>query len=227
MKDRALIIKILGIWPSEKHLMKGIKHWWNPKGHYELQLSSKGLFTIIFYNLEDKDRVFKKCSLLLQLDSIIYVVLERSLLPKKRRLCLCNSLDTPVLPSLGVLARGNPDRHLKHARKVCQIITGHEVEKIHFLCMNMCLHEYLEIPSKICYHRVSRRRMDIDHRLLTHPLHMLEMSWTWESLQRLPPQCTNPTNSRGNKARWFHPRAGTEEAHIEKIHADRKQAYPN
>jgi hypothetical protein len=26
MKDRALIIKILGIWPSEKHLMKGIKH---------------------------------------------------------------------------------------------------------------------------------------------------------------------------------------------------------
>jgi hypothetical protein len=30
-----------------------------PKGDYELQLSSKGFFTIIFYNLEDKDRVFE------------------------------------------------------------------------------------------------------------------------------------------------------------------------
>jgi hypothetical protein len=39
--------------------MKWIKHWWNLKGDYELQLRSKGFFTIIFYSLEDKDSVFE------------------------------------------------------------------------------------------------------------------------------------------------------------------------
>jgi hypothetical protein len=58
MKDHALIGKFLGIWPSESDLTKWIKHWWNPKGDYEMQLSSKGLFKIIFYSMEDKDRVF-------------------------------------------------------------------------------------------------------------------------------------------------------------------------
>jgi hypothetical protein len=29
-----------------------------PKGHYELQLGSKGFFTIILHNLEDKDIIF-------------------------------------------------------------------------------------------------------------------------------------------------------------------------
>jgi hypothetical protein len=31
-----------------------MKMWWNPKGDYELKLSSKGFFTVIFYNLEGK-----------------------------------------------------------------------------------------------------------------------------------------------------------------------------
>jgi hypothetical protein len=34
------------------------KIWWNLKGDYEVQLSSKGFFTIILYNLEDKDTIF-------------------------------------------------------------------------------------------------------------------------------------------------------------------------
>jgi hypothetical protein len=38
--------------------MRWIKDWWNPKGDYEVQLSSKGFFTIILYSLEDKDRIF-------------------------------------------------------------------------------------------------------------------------------------------------------------------------
>jgi hypothetical protein len=37
--------------------MRLIKDWWNPKGDYEVQLSSKGFFTIILYSLEDKDRI--------------------------------------------------------------------------------------------------------------------------------------------------------------------------
>jgi hypothetical protein len=59
MRDHALIGKFLGLWPSERDLARWIKAWWNPKGYYELQLSSKGFFTVIFYNLEDKDHVFE------------------------------------------------------------------------------------------------------------------------------------------------------------------------
>jgi hypothetical protein len=58
MMDHALIDKFLGLWPTERDLTRWIKDWWNPKGDYEVQLSSKGFFTIILYNLEDKDKIF-------------------------------------------------------------------------------------------------------------------------------------------------------------------------
>jgi hypothetical protein len=59
MKEHSLIGTFLGLWPLERDLMRWIKTWWNPKGDYDVQLSSKGFFTIIFYNLEDKDRIFE------------------------------------------------------------------------------------------------------------------------------------------------------------------------
>jgi hypothetical protein len=59
MHDFALIDKFLGLWPSEKDLVKWIHHWWKPKGHYDLQLGSKGFFTIILHNLEDRNRIFE------------------------------------------------------------------------------------------------------------------------------------------------------------------------
>ena len=59
MRDHALIGKFIGLWPSEKDLACWIKTWWNPKGDYEHQLSSKGFFIVIFYNLEDKDKIFE------------------------------------------------------------------------------------------------------------------------------------------------------------------------
>lgn len=59
MREHALIGKFLGLWSSERDLNRWIKHWWNPKGDYEVQLSSKGFFTIIMYNLEDRDRIFE------------------------------------------------------------------------------------------------------------------------------------------------------------------------
>jgi hypothetical protein len=52
----------LWLWPSEWDFMHWIKTWWNPKGDYELQLSSKRFLTIIFFNLEDKDRIFENGS---------------------------------------------------------------------------------------------------------------------------------------------------------------------
>jgi hypothetical protein len=58
MQDHALIGKFLGLWPSERELIKWIQYWWQPKGHYDLQLGSKGFFTIILHNLEDRNRIF-------------------------------------------------------------------------------------------------------------------------------------------------------------------------
>jgi hypothetical protein len=59
MRDHALIGKFLGLWPTENDLARWIMAWWNPMGDYELQMSSKGFFTIISYNLEDKDMIFE------------------------------------------------------------------------------------------------------------------------------------------------------------------------
>jgi hypothetical protein len=58
MREHALIGNFLGLWPSEWDLLRWIKDWWNPKGDYEVQLNSKGVFMIILYNLEDTDRIF-------------------------------------------------------------------------------------------------------------------------------------------------------------------------
>ena len=49
-KEKALIRKFVGIWPKEKDLVKWINGVWKPKGHYDLQLGSKGFFTFIFFN---------------------------------------------------------------------------------------------------------------------------------------------------------------------------------
>jgi len=59
MKDHALIGKFIGIWPTEKALLWWIQTHWKPKGHFDLQLGSKGFFTIIFFNMEDRNRVFE------------------------------------------------------------------------------------------------------------------------------------------------------------------------
>ena len=59
MRDHALIGKFLCLWPTKRDSTPCIKTLWSPKGDYELPLSSKGFFIVIFYNLEDKDHVFE------------------------------------------------------------------------------------------------------------------------------------------------------------------------
>ena len=54
MKDHALIGKFMGFWPTEYALRGWIAAKWKPKAHFDLQLGSKGFFTIIFHHLEDK-----------------------------------------------------------------------------------------------------------------------------------------------------------------------------
>jgi len=48
----------MGLWPTERALCQRIKQHWKPKGDVKLHLGAKGFFTVVFTNLEDKDRVF-------------------------------------------------------------------------------------------------------------------------------------------------------------------------
>jgi len=60
MRDHALICKFVGFWPSERDLARWIQQRWKPKGHIDLKLGAKGFFTVIFSNLEDKERTFEE-----------------------------------------------------------------------------------------------------------------------------------------------------------------------
>jgi len=55
----AIIYKFMGLWPTKKALQTWIKYHWKPKGSINLHLGSKGFFTVVFTNIEDKDRVFE------------------------------------------------------------------------------------------------------------------------------------------------------------------------
>ena len=59
MKERVLIGKLVGIWPTEKTLVWWINSTWKPQGHFDLQLGAKGFFTIIFFNEEDRTKIFE------------------------------------------------------------------------------------------------------------------------------------------------------------------------
>ena len=59
MKDHALIAKFIGYWPIKKDLIWWINYHWKPKGGYELRLGAKGFFTVVFYNVEDKNKIFE------------------------------------------------------------------------------------------------------------------------------------------------------------------------
>ena len=59
MQTYAIICKFMGLWPTEKALQAWIRYHWKPKGSIDLHLGSKGFFTVVFANIEDKDRVFE------------------------------------------------------------------------------------------------------------------------------------------------------------------------
>ena len=59
MKTHALICKFMGLWSKKRTLRNCIKYQWKPSGEVELHLGSKGFFTVVFMNLEDRDKVFE------------------------------------------------------------------------------------------------------------------------------------------------------------------------
>jgi len=59
MQTYAIICKFMALWPTEKALQNWIKYHWKPKGSIDLHLGSKGFFTVVFMNIEDKDKFFE------------------------------------------------------------------------------------------------------------------------------------------------------------------------
>jgi len=59
MKTYALIEKFIGIWLIERALLNWIAIKWKPKSHFDLQLGSKGFFTIIFTQLDDRYKILE------------------------------------------------------------------------------------------------------------------------------------------------------------------------
>lgn len=59
MQTYAIICKFMGLWPTKKALQTWIRYQCKPKGSIDLHLGSKCFFTVVFVNIEDKDRVFE------------------------------------------------------------------------------------------------------------------------------------------------------------------------
>ena len=58
MKEHDLIGKFVGICPAKKTSVV-VNTTWKPQGNYDFQLGAKGFFTIIFFNEEDRTRIFE------------------------------------------------------------------------------------------------------------------------------------------------------------------------
>lgn len=58
MAEHAMIYKFMGFWTTERALCLWIKQQWKPKVDVRLHLGAKGFFTVVFTNLDDKDRIF-------------------------------------------------------------------------------------------------------------------------------------------------------------------------
>ena len=59
MGSYAIIYKFMGLWPTEKALQTWIKYHWKTKGSIDLHLGAKEFFTVVFSNIEDKDKIFE------------------------------------------------------------------------------------------------------------------------------------------------------------------------
>jgi hypothetical protein len=118
MREHALIGKFLGLWPSERDLLRWIKDWWNPKGDYKVQLSSKGFFMIILYNLEDKDKIFDNGPYFYNSAGLFLRFWTDRFSPEKEDFTMA-----PVwirLYSLsGIMAGGNTNGYRKYCGTIC------------------------------------------------------------------------------------------------------------
>jgi hypothetical protein len=86
MRAHSLIRNFLGLYSSKHDIIKWINTKWKPKGHFDLQVGSKKKFTVIFHNLEDKDRIFKNGPYFFNSASIYLIFWIEQFIPEKEEI---------------------------------------------------------------------------------------------------------------------------------------------
>jgi hypothetical protein len=109
MKTHVLIYKFIGLWPIERMLCNWIKYQWKPSGEVDLHLGSKGFFTTIFMNLEDRDKIFDGGGgggggILPCLSRTVHETMEGKILPRKRKFQKCACMPENLLIAFRLLA---------------------------------------------------------------------------------------------------------------------------
>lgn len=91
MRDHALICRFVGYWPSKRELYRWIDQRWKPRGQVDLKLGAQGFFTAIFYNLEDRNRIFEEGPYFLNNAGLFVKYWEERYNPGKEKM-----MDAPV-----------------------------------------------------------------------------------------------------------------------------------
>lgn len=136
MKDHALIAKFVGIWPIEKDLICWINHHWKPRGDYELRLGAKKFFIIIFYNLEDKNKIFEGGSYLYNLTGLYLTFWQKRF--------SCTNMVEALFPPLQVLQVRDPIRYRKYVGSVHRSRRSNKIDEVCLLRPDLRLPRYLK-----------------------------------------------------------------------------------
>jgi hypothetical protein len=96
-------LQIYGIMAHKKALHNWIKYHWKPNGELKLHLGSKAFFTVVFINLEDRDRVFEGGPYFHASVGLYMQPWKENFLPRKRDLQKGISLVKTLIPTLRLL----------------------------------------------------------------------------------------------------------------------------
>jgi len=136
MKAHELIFKFIGLWPIERMLWNWIKYQRKPSGEVDLHLGLKGFFTIVFMNLEDRDKIFEG-GILPCLSKTVHATMEGKILPWKRKFQKCACMLENLLIAFILLAILDLWRNREQTRKIREHMRRNPKRKIHLLRNNV------------------------------------------------------------------------------------------
>jgi hypothetical protein len=138
MKMQTLICKFMGLLPTERTLCSLIKYHWKQSGEVELHFGSKGFFTAVFMNLEDKDKVFGGGGCILPcLNRTVHAAMEGNILPRERNLEECTRLAATLLSVARLLATLDLRSNQEQTWKICEDIGSNTKREIYLLCKDL------------------------------------------------------------------------------------------
>jgi hypothetical protein len=127
----------MGLWPTERTLRNWIKYHWKPNGEVELHLGSKGFFTIVFINLEDRDRVFEGGPYFHASVGLYMRPWKENLSPEKRDFQKGVSLAEILFFTFRLLVTLYFRRNRKQTGEICEDLRIHPEREIYILRKNL------------------------------------------------------------------------------------------